>query len=232
MRIFTPYQLTRLKNEAKRLKKEKGIPHQRALDEIAVAQGWPDWAKMASASAQAAEASGPPAQSGPKVERSRYYVHGDGDEANAEQYYCEFCDRVEPFEHFSSAHPEDKGARTLASLETWRKLPFEVKVQFFRPDKAPNLFQSAYPQPEVGPKPRVRWTDASGVFHSWLCDQEWRPDLVGDFARYVRHDTSYPVERDDADFIRGYLRTAAIEELEAFEDAWEDFLDAVRGQPR
>ena len=225
MRIFTPGQINRLKNEAKRLKKEKGIPHQRALDEIAIAQGWSDWCAMASASNQA-----PPPATQPThtdVDRPRYFVHGDEDDEQPGQYYCEFCDRFEPAEHFRPAHPDDNGERTLSSLETWRKLPFDTKVQFFRPDKSPNLFQGAYPLPGVETKPRVRRSEASGMFHSWLCDQEWRPDCVGDFARYVRHDTAYPVGSDDVDVIRAYVRGATPQESSSFEEAWEDFFEAV-----
>lgn len=86
MRVFTPGQLNRLKNEAKRLKKEKGILHQRALDEIAIAQGWSDWCAMASASNQAPPASASTTKVGHNVERARYYVHGDKDEAELGQY--------------------------------------------------------------------------------------------------------------------------------------------------
>jgi hypothetical protein len=227
MRTFSSGELNRLRNEAKRLKKEKGISHTKALDEIAGAQGWPSWAALAAASAQAQAASESPRQGRALAEPARYYVHGD--EEAPGQYYCEFCDRVEGSGHFQDLHAEDAGRRTLTSLESWRKLPLDTKLQYFRPDKAPNLFQALYPAPQSAPKPRVRRSEHSGMFHSWLCEQEWRPDAVGDFARSVAYDAAFPVASDDVELIRRHVMAASAEELDALEDAWEDFLDAVGG---
>lgn len=228
MRIFSSGELNRLRNEAKRLKKERGISHTKALDEIASAQGWPSWEALAVSSTQAQAASECPRQGRVLAERARYFVHGDEDAPG--RYYCEFCDRAEGSAHFQNLHPEDAGRRTLTSLESWRKLPLDTKLQYFRPDKAPNLFQALYPVPLSAPNPSVRRREDSGMFHSWLCDQEWRPDAVGDFARSVAYDAAFPVATDDAELIRRHLRGASAEQLDAFQEAWEDFLDAAGGR--
>ena len=41
--VFTPAQIERLKREAKALKKEKGIAHTQALDEVARKYGYADY---------------------------------------------------------------------------------------------------------------------------------------------------------------------------------------------
>jgi uncharacterized protein YozE (UPF0346 family) len=67
------------------------------------------------------------------------------------------------------------------------------------------------------------------MFHSWLCEQEWRPDAVGDLARSVAYDAAFPVASDDVELIRRHVRAGSAEELDAFEEAWEDFLESVGG---
>jgi uncharacterized protein YozE (UPF0346 family) len=227
MRVFTFGELNRLRREAKRLKKEKNISHCKALDEIALAQGWANWPTLAAAAQPASDIRAKCEGSPP--EQARYYVHGDQTEDEPAQYYCEFCDRLEASEHFEAVHGDAAWRRTLASLEAWRKLPLDTKYSFRRPDAAVNLFQDAYELPGASqPNARLKRTEASGLFHEWLSDQEWRPDAVGDFARLVARDATFPVSSDDIEVIRGHLRSASSEELEALEETWEDFLAAGR----
>lgn len=227
MRVFTFGELNRLRREAKRLKKEKNISHCKALDEIAVAQGWANWPTLAAAAQPASES--PESREHGLPELARYYVHGDQAEDEPAQYYCEFCDRFQASDHFEAAHGDAAWRRTLASLEAWRKLPLDTKYGFRRPDAAVNLFQDAYELPGAPrPNARLKRMEASGHFHAWLSDQEWRPDAVGDFARLVAGDATFPVSSDDIEVIRQHLSSAPAEELNGFEEAWEDFLAAVR----
>ncbi len=227
MRVFTFGELNLLRREAKRLKKEKNISHCKALDEIALAQGWANWPTLAAAAQPASEFQAKCQGSPP--ERARYYVHGDQAEDESSQYYCEFCDRFQTSEHFQAVHGDAAWRQTIASLEVWRKLPVDTKSQYRRPDAAANLYQSVYDMPRAPARlPRLKRTEASGMFHQWLSDQEWRPDAAGDLARMVARDPRFPVSTDDIEIIRGYLRKVGAKEREAFEEAWEDFLEDVR----
>ena len=126
-------------------------------------------------------------------------------------------------------HGDAAWRQTIASLEVWRKLPVDTKSQYRRPDAAANLYQSVYDMPRAPARlPRLKRTEASGMFHQWLSDQEWRPDAAGDLARMVARDPRFPVSTDDIEIIRGYLRKVGAKEREAFEEAWEDFLEDVR----
>ena len=226
--VITPSRLERLRLEAKRLKKEKGIQHTRALDEIAAANGWHDWKAVVAA----LQPSDPNCQADsiPHAQRARWYVHGDESEDSPGRYFCEDCDRFESGEHFKAAHGDDSWRCSLASLERWRKLPMGTKLQFRRSDGAVNLFDDAMATTHSPPasQHKVKRVESSGLFQGWLNEQEWRPDAVGDFARAVALDPEFPVSMDDVERIRQYLRRAPQEHRDAFEEAWEDFLEAVR----
>jgi len=157
-------------------------------------------------------------------------VHGDESEDSPGQYFCEDCERFESGEHFEAMHGADAWRRSLASLERWRKLPVNTKLQYRRSDRAANLFKDtlAAARSSPGSLARVRRVEGSGMFHSWLGDQEWRPDAVGDFVRQVVVDPDFFVSSDDVELFRQYLAGATQEDKDALEDAWEDFLDAVR----
>ena len=228
MRALSFADVGRLRGEAKQLKKEKQITHSRALDEIAAAHGWSNWTALLGAAQPGALSEA--VQCGP-LDKARYFVHGDGDDASPEHYYCEFCDRFEQRSHFQSVHGNDEGRRTLASLEAWRKLPIEAKRQYRRPNSASNLFQDLYKQTPPVPQQkavRVRRSEASGTFHAWVCEQEWRPDAIGEFARRVAVDPGFPVASDAIEVIRQHFSSASAEELVAFEESWEDFLAALK----
>lgn len=227
MRAFTFGELNLLRREAKRLKKEKNISHCKALDEIALAQGWANWPTLAAA-AQPAPEKEVKRQSSP-LARARYYVHGDKAEDGSAQYYCEFCDRFQVSEHFEVVHGDAAWRQTLASLESWRKLPLDTKYGFQRPDAAVNLFNGVYEMPgALAPLTLASLANASGMFHQWLCGQEWRPDNVGDFARLVATDATFPVGSDDIELIRQHVGSVSLGMVDALEEAWEDFLEAVR----
>jgi hypothetical protein len=91
--VITPSRLKRLRSEAKCLKKEKGIQHCRALDEIAAANGWAAWKEVVAA----LQPADPERQavSIPHAQKPRWYVHGDESEDSPGQYFCEDCDRFE-----------------------------------------------------------------------------------------------------------------------------------------
>lgn len=226
MRVFTFGELNQLRREAKRLKKEAAISHCKALDQIAVAQGWKDWPTLAAAARPGAESPGE--REARHSEATRFYVHGDESEEDPAQYYCELCDRFAPGEHFNASHADGSWRETLKSLEAWRKLPFDTKRQYRRPDAASNLHQDTYPMPGRAPAPRVQRTEESGMFHAWLCQQDWRPDEVGDFARLVASDAAFPVASDAIEVIRSHLSSGSAQEKNAFEEAWEEFLETVR----
>jgi hypothetical protein len=167
---ITPSRLKRRREEAKRLKKEKGIQHARALDEIATANGWLDWKELVAAVQPADPDSR--AVSIRRAQRARWYVHGDESEDSPGQYFCEDCERFESGEHFEAMHGADAWRRSLASLERWRKLPVNTKLQYRRSDRAANLFKDtlAAARSSPGSLARVRRVEGSGMFHSWLGD--------------------------------------------------------------
>lgn len=226
MRVFTLSELNQLRREAKHLKKEAGISYCKALDEIAVAQGWANWPMMFAAAQPGAES--PEQREARRSEAARFYVHGDESEEESGQYYCEFCDRFELREHFESSHDDASWRRTLKSLESWRKLPFDTKRQYFRPEGASNLHRETYPTSGSAPNPSSQRNQASGMFHSWLCHQDWRPDAIGDFARMVAFDVTYPVGSDSIEVIRSHVSSGSPQEREALEEAWEHFLETLR----
>jgi len=232
MRTVTWRQVKRLRSEATRLKKEKGIQHSKALDEIAVAQGFKSWPELMAAVSPDSRSEQP--EAGAIGEQARYFVHGDADETNSEMLFCEFCDTFEREGHFESKHAEDGGRKVLRSLEVWRKLPLETKVQYRRSDGTANLFQDLYPKAQSSPAPTsarsANGAQEGGMFHTWLRDQEWRPDAVGEFARRVPHDPQFPVNSDAVDAMRRYLQGASRQERAAFEEAWEDFLVFARAE--
>ena len=228
MRTLSLADVGRLRREAKYLKNEKGITHRRALDELAAAQGWRNWTALLAAAQPGEHSEG--MQCGP-LDKSRYFVHGDEDDANPEQYYCEFCDRFEQPSHFQSAHRDDAGRRTMGSLEGWRKLSIDAKRQYRRPNNASNLFQDLYRQPPQVLRPKdvpVRQSEPSGMFHAWLCEQDWRSDNVGEFARLVACHPKFLVNSDAVEVLRQHFSSASTEELVAFEEAWDDFLKLLR----
>jgi uncharacterized protein YozE (UPF0346 family) len=145
MQTLTTSHIKTLKREASKLKKQKLIPHVRALDEIAVAQGYRHWTDLLAHVGQ------------------------------------ESSEQVDP--------------------------------------------QASLPERVVGAASR-----SSSLFHNWLIAQDWRPDPVGEFARQVAADRSFPVATDALDSLKQYLqaRNARPAELESLEEAWEDFLAFLR----
>lgn len=77
-------------------------------------------------------------------------------------------------------------------------------------------------------RPRVKRTEARGMFHQWLSDQERRLVTAEDLARMGARDPQFPISTDDIEILRGYLRKVGAKEREAFEEDWEGFLEDVR----
>jgi hypothetical protein len=62
-----------------------------------------------------------------------------------------------------------------------------------------------------------------------LCDQEWLPDTRGDFAPIVGFDAAFPAASDKSNSSVDSSRPHPRRKLNAFEQTWADFLNAVVG---
>jgi len=124
-------------------------------------------------------------------------------------------------------HKVRHGARPSRAQRCGASFPLNTRNQYRRPDAAAYLSQNDMPDAPVS-LPRPIRTEAIGLFYQWPNEQEWWPDVAGDFARVVALALCFPASSDDIEVACEHLCVAGAEEWRALEDACEDLLAPVR----
>ncbi len=141
----------------------------------------------------------------------RYYLHGDKSETEQDSYFCAFCDAFLSRDHFSSESHSGKHRERLALT----KKSLANLTRYQRPRSAQNIIDT-WPR-EIKP--------AKSKFYRWLLRQLYRDDPIGDLARDVKRDKSFPIASGSLKTIQAHLksRRACDESLQALEEAWSAF---------
>jgi hypothetical protein len=137
-------QVEQLRRTAKKLARQRAVPHSEALDRVAAQHGFKNWSLLAR---QAATASGArEARQGARVgvgdTFQRFYLHGDQAEDDRSAFYCSHCDVFFDIAHFKgpeAPHADDGLARFRAALARWQNLPAAKKGAWRRPAAAFNV---------------------------------------------------------------------------------------------
>lgn len=146
---------------------------------------------------------------------TRYYLHGDRFDGDAEGFYCKKCDCFESENHFRlDSHTSDNRQCYERCLAVWERTKNASKGRFYRPKDAFNLFASESEKQK--PKPNS--------FYCWLIKQEDREDPIGDLAIDVKSDKNFPSEIGSLKILRNYLvkHDACEEAIQALEEAHQE----------
>ena len=218
---FQPAQLERFRREAKKLCRALSIPHSEALDRIAVENGFSNWSLLVKHSDSAGANSSTPQATGPKQpNRIRHYLHGDISATDPTQCYCVRCDLFCSHQHLLpvSHHTDGKdGERYLRDLANWNALPDEHRLLRFRPEDAPNILAA----PAIAARDAREATRSP--FHRWLDGQRNRNDPIGDLARDILRDASFPIAVSTRRELGEYLMRYGLHIEKAFRLAWREF---------
>lgn len=154
------------------------------------------------------------------ITRTRHYVHGDCHEKNPNMYYCARCDLFGSALHFEDPnHISTRAQRYSQSLQSWERIAKNQNTNFYRPSNAENIIS------ELAVADIKSEKAARSQLYSWLLRQTKRDDPVGDFARDLERDRSFPRTTNSLENIRSYLldRHAAPEVILAFDEAYGEF---------
>lgn len=148
----------------------------------------------------------------------RYYLHGDEIEDEPGMYFCASCDLPVEADHFDHKHATKPYERYFADLRRWQRWPARNKGRVRRPANPVNFVAAAALAHQAA------YEASRCPFHRWLGQQLQRNDAVGDLARDVRGDKSFPVSASREALLR-YLGAVARtpDVVTAFEDAWREF---------
>ncbi len=219
---FSSSQIDRFKREAKKLVRELSIPHNEALDRIAVQQGFKNWSLLAKHSEDVpAGKTAPPVLPKPlAVHLDRYYLHGDQGEDDPALFFCARCDAFTNADHFDDPQQhsgETHGERYLASLDRWNRRSPNSKAAWRRPVDAVNLLA------ERAVAERAAREAARAPFHRWLLTQTDRDDPVGDLATDARRDKNFPTGASTRRELERYLSRHGTHVIQALREAWREF---------
>lgn len=220
---FSQAQLERFRREAKTLGRKLSISHSKALDFIAEKQGFKNWSLLVKHSVSEGQKPVLQPLSARRTEKSdskRYYLHGDLDVSDPTRCYCARCDYFVELTHFDGPgfHGDGAdGARYLRSLDLHNELPSEHKAARMRPDNAPNILAKRAIQE------RDAYDASRSPFHRWLESQRMRNDPVGDLARDILGDTSFPVNLASLAELENHLGWHGNHIVRAIREAWKDF---------
>lgn len=219
---FSSSQIDRFKRDAKKLVRERSIPHNEALDHIAVQQGFKNWSLLAKHSESApAEKAAPQVPLQHQVlHLDRYYLHGDQGEDDQALFFCARCDAFTRADHFDDPQQhtgETHRERYLASLDRWNRRSPESKAAWRRTTNAVNLLA------ERAVAERAAREAAHAPFHRWLLAQTNRDDLVGDLATDARRDKNFPSGASTRRELERYLSRHGSDVIQALREAWREF---------
>jgi uncharacterized protein YozE (UPF0346 family) len=130
--------------------------------------------------------------------RTRYYIHGDQREDEPSLYYCARCDVFFDAQHFSE-HSDINGERYLSSVGSWNRRDTSRRDTRRRPDNAINILAAA----AIAEK--AAYEASRAPFHRWLESQMAKQDPVGDLARDIHYDKSFPVAATTRAEVEAYM---------------------------
>lgn len=148
---------------------------------------------------------------------TRYYLHGDLIEEEKDLFYCDSCQLFVKEDHFKKIkHFNADDERYYKSLREWEILCKKYPNQYFRPEGTINLFDHL---------PQKKIDLSKSHFYKWLIKQQKRDDPIGDLARDVKRDKSYPFTTESLRKLESYLfRKKAIDEaIQALNEAYKEF---------
>lgn len=212
--------ISRLKRQAKMLRRKNALTHAKALDQIAAGLGFANWSLLVKASISSAAFSKTKREPTHALGQTRHYLHGDQEEADASQYYCERCDSFCEAGHFRDARlhrGQSHEERYLDSKQRWHERGVRWKAIYRRPDNPVNLLAA---KAEVM---NIAYQAARSPFHRWLMTQLDRDDEVSDLAVDIRSDKLFPVSVSSQHEISAYLSKFPYYVQQAFELAWKEF---------
>lgn len=154
------------------------------------------------------------------AERKRHYVHGDLHETRSQTYYCARCDMFAPPKHFEEpAHVADRARKYKHSLEAWTRAPKARNAKYYRPADTENIIA------DVAAADVKAERASRSPFFRWLMRQLKREDPIGDLARDVETDSSFPRTSNSLEALHSHLiRMHAIPEaLVALDEGWREF---------
>lgn len=149
---------------------------------------------------------------------ARYYFHGDETKEEPGKYYCAYCDLLVEKEHFSTtSHPGTDREKYEQSVRDWKELGKKRQAYFHKENNAFNLFASL-------PKSKKPYTTP---FYRWLLKQQNRNDPIGDLAKDVLSDKSFPAGISSLREQKEHLikQSACDEAIQALEEAYAEFKD-------
>ncbi len=149
----------------------------------------------------------------------RYYLHGDRHEDRPGEFYCRACDFFVDRKHFDSDQHRDHGRRYFDSQKMWERSVARWKLPLRRAINADNILA-------VRATEELRAAEAArGDFHRWIEQQLERSGSIGDLARDIMRDESFPAHASTRDEVVGYVQFAATWDapVAAANDAWDEF---------
>lgn len=221
---YTSAQLEQFRRDAKRLARQDAIPHSEALDRVAASKGLKNWSLLSKHATPDKPKSRPAitsvVKSTPIDKRTRYYLHGDQDEDNPALYYCARCDVFFNAEHFETHDSKGNAERYLASLARWTPQKQEERSSMRRPAESTNLLAAS------AVAANAAYEASRSLFHRWIEDQKDRKDPIGDLAKDIWGDRTFPIAANTHAEIEWYLgmRGAVPEAVDALKHAWAEFL--------
>jgi uncharacterized protein YozE (UPF0346 family) len=135
-------------------------------------------------------------------------------------YYCARCDFFEPAQHFDDEdHVSTRAERYQRSLGFWKRCEKARNSKYYRPSDAENIVA------ELATGDGKRERVARSQFFRWLLRQSKREDQVGDLARDVERDRSFPRTTSSLEKVRAHLlyQHAAPQAILAFDEACTEF---------
>ena len=149
----------------------------------------------------------------------RFYLHGDQHEDRPTDFYCRACDLFANAKHFDSDEHRDHGRRYFDALRMWDRAVARWKLPLRRAINADNILA-------VRAKEELRAAGAArSDFHRWVEQQVERSGRIGDLARDIMRDESFPTHASTRGEVVGHVQFAATWDapVAAANDAWDEF---------
>ena len=157
----------------------------------------------------------------------RFYLHGDRHEDRPNEFYCRACDSFEGAEHFDSDQHRDHGRRYFDSLKMWDRSVARWKLPQRRAINADNILAARALEER-------RATEAArGGFHRWIEQQVGRSGRIGDLARDIMRDDSFPTRATTRNEVVQHIQLAATWDVPVAvaNEAWDEFAGEPRKPP-
>lgn len=141
---------------------------------------------------------------------TRYYLHGDNSEDDANLYYCAICDVFASKDHFAP-----HGSRNRERYDRSRARLKNLRAPYSRP-KSPVTLAEEWPKP-------IRPTRSP--FYRWLTKQSDRDDPIGDLSNDVTRDNSFPSNSQSLSRLERHiaLKRGCEDALTALREAFAEF---------